>query len=179
MDAQRSGGLVVCELQVETGLDRLSTDSQLEQNAMDFTNNPEEFPVLLATVKRQWGYASEKLLDLIAHWQELSEKYFANLVEVSLVADEQRIDGKVLGKAFTLKLGHITIGKSGYTEAVLLLNQEDGGKFELDRFHVDQNGMILAPGGETLLDTNDRHYSYKIFTSILRVVIEAPLVVKS
>lgn len=146
---------------------------------MDFTNNPEEFPVLLATVKRQWGYASEKLLDLIEHWQELSEKYFANLVEVSLVADEQRIDGKVLGKAFTLKLGHITIGKSGYTEAVLLLNQEDGGKFELDRFHVDQNGMILAPGGETLLDTNDRYYSYKIFTSILRVVIEAPLVVKS
>jgi hypothetical protein len=146
---------------------------------MDFTRNPEEFPVLLATVKRDWDYASEKLLDLVEHWQELSKQYFANLVEVSLVADQKRIEGKVLDKAFTLQLSHITLEKSGYAEVVLLISQLGGGQLELDRFHVDRNGIILGADGETLLDANDRYYSYKIITSILRAVIEAPIAVKS
>jgi len=145
---------------------------------MDFTRNPEEFPVLLATVKRDWGYASEKLFDLVEHWQELSKKYFASLVDVNLNADAQSIEGKVLDKSFTLQLSHLTVDSAGYAEAVLLVNQVGGGRLELDRFRVDRNGIIWGVNAEKLLDSNDHFYSYKIITSILRAVIEAPIVVK-
>ena len=145
---------------------------------MDFTRNPEEFPVLLATVKRDCGYASEKLFDLVEHWQELSKKYFASLVDVNLNADAQSLEVKVLDKSFTLQLSHLTVDSAGYAEAVLLINQVGGGRLELDRFRVDRNGIIWGVNAEKLLDSNDRFYSYKIITSILRAVIEAPIVVK-
>lgn len=145
---------------------------------MDFTHDPEEFPVLLATVKRDWDYASEKLFDLVEHWQELSARYFAGLVEVNLNADQKCFEGKVLGKSFVLQLSHLTEGKTGYAEAVLLINQLGSGKSELDRFLVDRNGVIRQTDGVQLLDANDRYYSYRILTSILRAVIEAPASVK-
>lgn len=145
---------------------------------MDFTRDPEAFPVLLATVKRDWGYASEKLFDLVEHWKELSKQYFADLVEVNLDADAKSIEGKVLDKSFTLQLSHLTLDSAGYAEAVLLVNQLGGGKLELDRFRIDRNGVIWGVNAEKLLDSNDRFYSYKIITSILRAVIETPIVVK-
>jgi hypothetical protein len=138
---------------------------------MDFTRDPEEFPVLLATVKRDWGYASEKLFDLVEHWQELSKQYFGSLVDVSLDADAKSIEGKVLDKSFSLQLSHVTLDNAGYAEAVLLTNQLGGGKLELDRFRVDRNGVIWGVNAEKLLDSNDRFYSYKIITSILRAVM--------
>lgn len=146
---------------------------------MDFTRNPEEFPGYLSKVKRDWTYASSTFLGLVENWQEISKAYFADLVDVKLAQEENSIEGKMLDKIFSIKLSLLAVEQAGYAEAVLLTHQIGGGKVEIGRFRIHRDGGILSVDGTTLIDAGDRFYSYKIITSVLRAVMEAPTTVKS
>ena len=146
---------------------------------MDFTRNPEEFPVYISKVKRDWTYASENFLGRVEHWQELSKGYFADIVDVKLAQEANSIEGKVFDKNFSIVLSFLTVEETGYAEAVLLIHQIGGGKVEIGRFRIHRDGNILAVDGTKLMDAGEHYYSYKIFTSVLRAVMEAPVTVKS
>lgn len=145
---------------------------------MDFTRNPEEFPSYLSKVKRDWTSASSSFLGLVENWQEISNAYFANLVDVTLAQEENSIEGKVLDKIFSIELSSLALDQAGCAEAVLLTHQIGGGKVEIGRFRIHRDGDILSVDGTKLIDAGDGFYSYKIITSVLRAVMEAPVTVK-
>ena len=144
---------------------------------MDFTRNPQEFPSYLSKVKRDWTYTSSNFLGLVENWQEISKAYFADLVDVRLAQEENSIEGEILDKVFSIKLSSLAIEQAGYAEAVLLTHQIGGGKVEIGRFRIHRDGGILGVDGTTLIDAGDGFYSYKIFTSVLRAVMEAPVTI--
>jgi hypothetical protein len=158
---------------------RPSKDFLTGANVMDFTRNPEEFPVYISKIKRDWTYASSTFLGLVDNWQEISKAYFADLVDVKLAQEENCIEGKMLDKIFSIKLSLLAVGQAGYAEAVLLTQQIGSGKVEIGRFRIHRDGNILDVDGTTLIDSGDRFYSYKIFTSVLHTVLEAPATVSS
>lgn len=139
---------------------------------MDFTHDPNDFLSYIATVKREWTRASSNFLGLVEHWQDLSMNNFAGISSVA--AKEHSVEGEVLGKQFTIDLSPISQDRTGLAEAVLFLRQIGGSKSELGRFRIRRDGAILSTGGETLLEPEDNHYSYRIFTTVLRAVVEAP-----
>jgi hypothetical protein len=158
---------------------RPSMDFLTGADVMDFTRNPEEFPVYISKIKRDWTYASSNFLGLVEHWQELSKTYLADLADVKLAQEANSIEGKVLDKNFSIELILLALEQVGYAEAVLLTHQIGGGKVEIGRFLIHRDGNILDVDGSILIDAGDRFYSYKIFTSVLHSVMEAPATVKS
>ncbi|RON05184.1 hypothetical protein [Pseudomonas brassicacearum] len=139
---------------------------------MDFTRDPNDFLSYIATVKRDWTRASSEFLGLVEHWQDLSMNSFAGMTAVA--AKERSIEGEVLGKQFSIELSPISLDKAGLAEAVLFLRQIGGSKSELGRFSVRRDGAIFGGDGSILVDPQDNHYSYKIFTTVLQTVVEAP-----
>lgn len=139
---------------------------------MDFTRDPNDFLSYIATVKRDWTRASSELLGLVDHWQDLSMNSFAGMTSVAV--KERSIEGEVLGKQFSIQLSPISLDKAGFAEAVLFLHQIVGSKSELGRFNVRRDGAIFGNDGLLLVDPQDNHYSYKVFTAVLQAVVEAP-----
>lgn len=144
---------------------------------MDFTRAPEEFISYIAIVKRDWTRASSEFLGLVDHWQDLSLNNFAGMTAIS--AKEGRIEGEVLGKQFFIELSPISVDKAGFAEAVLFLRRIGGSNSELGRFNVRRDGSIFSSDGSLLLDSDINGYSYRIFSTVLRAVIEAPVTVDS
>ena len=146
---------------------------------MDFTHDPNEFVGYLASVKRDWTRASKNFLELVEHWQEVSKVHFENLVDVKRATEGNSIEGEVLGKLFSIELSPISQDKVGYAEAVLSTHKIGGARSEIGRFYIHRDGSILGTDGAALVDPQDNLFSYKIFTSIVRAVVEAPAAVRA
>ncbi|NNA56361.1 hypothetical protein [Pseudomonas koreensis] len=144
---------------------------------MDFTRDPENFINYIAQVKRDWTRASSEFLGLVDHWQDLSLNHFAGMTAIS--AKERSIEGEVLGKQFSIELSPISVDKAGFAEAVLFLHKNGVAKSELGRFNVRRDGSIFNSDGSLLLDSDINGYSYRIFSTVLHAVIEAPVPVDS
>ncbi|EJZ58509.1 hypothetical protein I1A_002837 [Pseudomonas fluorescens R124] len=144
---------------------------------MDFTRDPENFINYIAQVKRDWTRASSEFLGLVDHWQDLSLNHFAGMTAIS--AKERSIEGEVLGKQFSIELSPISVDKAGFAEAVLFLHKNGAAKSELGRFNVRRDGSIFNSDGSLLLDSDISGYSYRIFSTVLHAVIEAPVPVDS
>lgn len=140
---------------------------------MDFTRDPEDFISYIATVKRDWTRASSEFLGLVDHWLDLSLNHFAGMTAISV--KERSIEGEVLGKQFSIELSPISVDKAGFAEAVLFLRRIGGSKSELGRFNVRRDGSIFSSGGALLLDSDINGYSYRVFSTVLQAVIEAPV----
>ncbi|WP_030130824.1 hypothetical protein [Pseudomonas sp. QTF5] len=142
---------------------------------MDFTHDPDDFVAYISSVKRDWTRASSDFLGLVEHWRDLSEQSFANISSVS--TEGNSIKGEVLGKLFTIELSPIAEDQIGYAQAVLLSRKVGNAQSEIGRFRIRRDGSIVDIEGTTVVNGEDNHYSYKVFTSVLRAVIEAPATV--
>ncbi|QVW25323.1 hypothetical protein KJF94_07040 [Pseudomonas hormoni] len=139
---------------------------------MDFTRDPEGFFTYITSVKRDWDRASSRFLGLVEHWQDLSLNHFAGVT--SITAKERSIEGEVLGKQFFIELSPISADKAGLAEAILFLRKSGGSKSELGRFNISRDGAIFSANGSLLVDPEIQGYSYKIFSTVLQAVLEAP-----
>lgn len=145
---------------------------------MDFTRDPEEFSGYLNTVKRDWTGASREFMALLGHWQSITAQYYPDLVEIGGAEATNTIKGKVLGKPFLLELNPLAKDQIGYAEAVLSTSSLRGASVELDRFLIRRDGTLVGVDGAVLTDPESNMHSYRIFTSILRAVVEAPSAVR-
>jgi len=145
---------------------------------MDFSRDPEAFSGYLNTVKRDWTGAAREFMGLLEHWQTITKQYYPDLVEIGAGEEANTIKGKVLGKAFLLELIPLAKDQVGYAEAVLSTSNSARVEVEIGRFLVRRDGTLVGADGDVLTDPMSNMYSYKIFTTILRDVVETPAAVK-
>ena len=103
---------------------------------------------------------------------------YPDLVEIGVGEEANTIKGKVLGKAFLLELSPLAKDQVGYAEAILSTSNSAGVEVEIGRFLVRRDGTLVGADGDVLTDPMSNMYSYKIFTTILRDVVETPAAVK-
>lgn len=139
---------------------------------MDFSNSTDEFPSYLMQAKRSWDQASDYILGLAGHWQELSSHQASSFVTIEAAPDRRAIQGSIFNKAFSLDLSPLTKDGQAYAEAILSVRKLDGKMHAIGSFLVERGWNIKDYSGALLVDAGGPHPSYKLYTEIVRAVIE-------
>jgi len=140
-----------------------------------------DFKFEASALERQLGVrridfnaAVSKLLDAAEHWESIGQHHLGKIVSINAVREENRIDGQVLGKNFSIRYAAFGLEGEGILEASLSIQDLASGKnTEIRRFLISRNGTFLSLGGQELVSRDDPESAYKILLAIVQSVMTA------
>ena len=140
---------------------------------MDFTQDPDEITSYLAMVKRDWNKAKESFIELSKHWEHLGSDFFPG-VSINRSADGATVTGDVLGKHFSINIVPLAFDKACFAQILIEVKFSGNAQFEAARFLLNRRGQVVDDEGTVQLDAETAEGSARIFSSILRTVIQQP-----
>jgi hypothetical protein len=100
--------------------------------------------------------------------------FFGGAISIVAVPEENRLDGEVIGKKFSIRYSPLGREESGVIEAALALQDlVTGEPFEISRFLISQAGF-MSTEGEVLLNRDDQDFGYKTLVVVARRVMYSP-----
>ena len=118
--------------------------------------------------------AVTKLLEIAEHWKYIGQQHLGNIVSVSAVPEEGRIDGEVLGKQFSIRYVAFGLEGNGELEASLSIQDLATDKnIEIKRFLISKNGTFLSLDGQELISPEVPDSGYKMLIAVVRSVMTA------
>ncbi|KFF82333.1 hypothetical protein [Pseudomonas syringae] len=141
---------------------------------MEFLQEPQNFAVILSSVKRDWAKAEENFFFLVGHWQGLCVNHFGGLISIIKVDEKSVLQGVVLNKSYAVELRPIAIKGKGFAEVVIKVLFSQHEVSEAGRFLVDRNGSVVQEDGSVVVDADTDLGSARIFTTIVNAVLETP-----
>lgn len=141
-------------------------------NKTDFEYDADLFANKVAKTRWALKGAQTNLLERIEHWEELGKQFLGGAISVSALAGDNRVEGQVLGKKFSIHYGPLGRDENGVLEAVLLIySLGKGDPVVIDRFLFAPNGSILAADGELIIDGNSPSFSFRLMIAIANRVL--------
>ncbi|RON86802.1 hypothetical protein [Pseudomonas fluorescens] len=142
-------------------------------NKADFEYEADLFSKQLGVTKFAFRGATEKLLALAGHWKELGQTFLGGAIAIDAWPAENKIEGTVLEKQFTIRYGVLGKGGNGVIEAVVsipdLVTNEP---VEVSRFIVAPNGALQSANGDELINREDQDYGFKSLVVVAKRVLE-------
>ena len=146
----------------------------LDMDKTDFDFDTALFLKQLGVTKFAVRGATGQLLDLAEHWGQLGREFFGGAISIVAVPEENRLDGEVIGKKFSIRYSPLGRAESGVIEAALALQDlVTGEPFEISRFLISQAGF-MSTEGEVLLNRDDQDFGYKTLVVVARRVMYSP-----
>jgi|GEM_PF-2083308 len=139
----------------------------------DFEYEADLFSKQLGVTKFAVRGATEKLLALAGHWKELGQDFFGGAIAIDAYPSENRIEGTVLEKQFTIRYGVLGKAGNGVIEAVVTIpDLVTNEPVEVSRFIVSPSGALQSAGGDELINREDQEYGFKSLVIVAKRVLE-------
>ena len=140
---------------------------------MDFTQDPEVITSYLAMLRRDWNKAKEGFVELSKHWESLGSEFFPG-VSMSRSTDGTTVAGDVLGKNFSIYIEPLASDKTCFAQVLVTVKFSGYTQFEAARFLLNRRGQVVGNDGTVQVDTEAEEGSARVFSSIIRTVIQQP-----
>ena len=141
----------------------------------DFATDVAEFKQKLGVRRFDLKGATRNLEYLVDLWASIGKDQLGEIVSITAVPEDGRIDGDVLGKKFCIRYAPLGLEGEGTVEAALSIQDLVTGKpVEISRFLVSSKGSILTTTGDELINSEHHDYGYKSLVAIASRVINAP-----
>lgn len=140
----------------------------------DFGKDFREFRRKVGEQRSEVNQAKQRLETLFERWSETIEEWLPGIMQVTSVPQNSRLEGKVLGKHFSINYAPICADGSGALEAVLCIRDlVTGDPLEVGRFLVTAEGLILSLDGAELADLKTRDDDLNVLTAVASRVINS------
>ena len=93
---------------------------------------------------------------------------------MSRSTDGTTVAGDVLGKHFSIGIEPLASDKTCFAQVLVTVKFSGNTQFEVARFLLNRRGQVVGNDGTVQVDTEAEEGSARVFSSIIRTVIQQP-----